>query len=349
MKSINVLNKYDILIKRGIINNCGEEIKKISKANIAAVVTDDNVAKHYLDAVTSSLEGAGFKVFSFVFPHGEENKTIETVMQMVEFFAECGLTRSDIAIALGGGVCGDMCGFAAAIYLRSISFVQIPTSLLAQVDSSVGGKTGCDLAVGKNLVGAFHHPSLVLIDPDTLSTLDEKYMADGMGEIVKYGCIRSKALFEKLEMGKKYADIDEIIYECVKIKADIVENDFTEQNERMLLNFGHTIGHAIEKLDNFCGLSHGMAVGVGMVMLSKAAETKGLTQVGTADRIAKLLEKYGMPTETDYEKEIIANAAMNDKKRRSNSLNIILIKDIGEGYIHKTDCDKFGNFLKGVE
>ena len=135
----------------------------------------------------------------------------------------------------------------------------------------------------------------------------------------------------------------------MKIKADIVENDFTEQNERMLLNFGHTIGHAIEKLDNFCGLSHGMAVGVGMVMLSKAAETKGLTQVGTADRIAKLLEKYGMPTETDYEKEIIANAAMNDKKRRSNSLNIILIKDIGEGYIHKTDCDKFGNFLKGVE
>ena len=196
MKSINVLNKYDILIKRGIINNCGDEIKKISKANIAAIVTDDNVAKHYLDTVTASLEGAGFKVFSFVFPHGEENKTIETVMQMVEFFAKCGLTRSDIAIALGGGVCGDMCGFAAAIYLRSISFVQIPTSLLAQVDSSVGGKTGCDLAVGKNLVGAFHHPSLVLIDPDTLSTLDEKYMADGMGEIIKYGCIRRPFLSE---------------------------------------------------------------------------------------------------------------------------------------------------------
>ncbi len=349
MKSINVLGKYDILIDRGLISNCGQSIRKISDAKIAAIVTDDNVAPLYLDKVASSLEKEGFKVCRFIFPHGEENKTINTVMQIVSFFAENGLTRSDIAIALGGGVCGDMCGFAAAIYLRSIAFVQIPTSLLAQVDSSVGGKTGCDLPAGKNLVGAFHHPSLVLIDPDCLSTLPYRYMADGMGEVIKYGCIRSEKLFSHLCENENFDNLDEIIYECIKIKADIIEKDFTEQNERMLLNFGHTVGHAIEKLDNFCGLSHGMAVGIGMVIITKAAEIKGLSEKGTADKIIGLLEKYGMPTKSEHLIRDIADSAMNDKKRRGGSLNTVLIRKIGEGYIHKTECEQFEEFLRGVE
>ncbi len=346
MKKIGVLNKYDIVIDRGIIGICGEKIREVTKARIAAVISDDNVAPIYLEAVTKSLKNAGFDVYSFVFPHGEENKNISTVMQMVEFFSEKGLTRSDIAIALGGGVCGDMCGFAASIYLRGISFVQIPTSLLAQVDSSVGGKTGCDLSAGKNLVGAFHHPSLVLIDPDTLSTLPEKYMADGMGEVIKTGCIRSEKLFTQLENGEKYENIDEIIFECVKIKATVVENDFTEKGERMLLNFGHTVGHAIEKLENFCGISHGMAVGVGMVTITKASEKAGLTEIGTAKRIYELLKKYGMPTETEHSENDIASVSMSDKKRRSNTINTILLKKIGDSFIHPIECEKFEDFLK---
>ncbi len=346
MKKINVLNKYDIVIERGLIADCGNKIREASDAKTAAIVSDDFVAPIFLDTVTKSLEKAGFSVCSFIFPHGEENKNINTVMKMVEFFAENALTRTDIAVALGGGVCGDMCGFAAAIYLRGISFVQIPTSLLAQVDSSVGGKTGCDLAVGKNLVGAFHHPSLVLIDPDTLSTLPEKYMADGMGEVIKTGCIRSVELFEKLEKGEKYENIDEIICECVKIKAKIVENDFTEKGERMLLNFGHTVGHAVEKLENFCGISHGMAVGVGMVMITKAAEKDGLCEIGTADRIVKLLEKYGMPTETEHSEKDIAVVSMSDKKRRASTINIVILKKIGDSFVHPTECDKFEEFLK---
>lgn len=347
MKKINVLNKYDIIIERGLLADCGSQIRGVTKAQTAAIVTDDNVSAFYLETVSRSLNKAGFDVCTFIFPHGEENKNIRTVMEMVDFFAKNGLTRSDIAVALGGGVCGDMCGFAAAIYLRGISFVQIPTSLLAQVDSSVGGKTGCDLDCGKNLVGAFHHPSLVLIDPDTLSTLPEKYMADGMGEVIKYGCIRSKELFSRLLNSENYENIDDIIYECVKIKADIVEKDFTEQNERMLLNFGHTVGHAIEKVEDFCGMSHGMAVGVGMVMITDAAEKEGLTEKGTADSIRALLKKYGMPTETEHGTDDISRAAMSDKKRRSDTLNIVLIKDIGEGYVHKIKCDRLNGFLGG--
>ncbi len=345
MKSLNVLNKYDIVIDRGILPVCGELIRKTTNAHTAAIITDDNVAEIYLSTVTKSLENAGFEVCTFTFSHGEENKTISTVMQMVEFFAENKLSRSDIAIALGGGVCGDMCGFAAAIYMRGISFVQIPTSLLAQVDSSVGGKTGCDLSSGKNLVGAFHNPSLVIIDPNTLNTLPEKYMADGMGEIIKYGCIRSRSLFDQLLNGEKYENIDDIIYECVKIKANIVENDFTEQNDRMLLNFGHTVGHAIEKAENFCGISHGMAVGIGMVMITDASEAAGLTETGTADKIRSVLNRYNMPTETTYDTSVIADAAMSDKKRRSDTLNTVLLKNIGDSFIHRLDCKKFKDFL----
>ncbi len=346
MKKIGVLNRYEILLERGLISNCGEEIRKVSKANIAAIVSDDNVAPIYLDRVKKSLQDAGFSVCSFVFSHGEENKNISTVMKMVEFFAENALTRTDIAVALGGGVCGDMCGFAAAIYLRGINFVQIPTSLLAQVDSSVGGKTGCDLSVGKNLVGAFHHPSLVLIDPDTLNTLPERYLADGMGEVIKTGCIRSEKLFCELEKGEKYESIDQIIFDCVKIKAQVVENDFTEKGERMLLNFGHTVGHAIEKLENFCGISHGMAVGVGMIMITRAAESKDLCEIGTADRITGLLKKYGMPTETEHGEKDIALVSMSDKKRRSNTINTVLLKKIGDSYIYPIECEKFEDFLK---
>ncbi len=205
------------------------------------------------------------------------------------------MTRRDIIIALGGGVCGDMAGFAAASYLRGIDFIQIPTSLLSQVDSSVGGKTGVDLPQGKNLVGAFHQPIAVLIDPDMLKTLPEEFITDGMGEVIKYGCIKDAEFFEFLENENALENIESVIETCVKIKRDVVSRDEREKGERMLLNFGHTLGHAIEKLTGYGEITHGMAVAIGMSMIAKAGEKNGITEAGAYKRIVRLCKKYNLP------------------------------------------------------
>ncbi len=270
--TVNVGKTYEIIIEKGIMQECGAYIKKVSSAKKVCVITDSNVAPLYLDRVVSDLEKEGYEVFSFIFKAGESSKTTAVIVEMVEFLAEKGLTRKDLVVALGGGVCGDMAGFAAAIYLRGIDFVQIPTTLLSQVDSSVGGKTGVDLPQGKNLCGAFHQPILVLIDPLALHTLSDHYFSDGMGEVIKAGCIKSAQLFEKIENKDVKENIEEIIFECVDIKRGVVERDEKEQGERALLNFGHTIGHGIEKLHNFSGVSHGEAVGIGMLMISEIGE-----------------------------------------------------------------------------
>ncbi len=283
--TVNVGKTYEIIIEKGIMQECGAYIKKVSSAKKVCVITDSNVAPLYLDRVVSDLEKEGYEVFSFIFKAGESSKTTAVIVEMVEFLAEKGLTRKDLVVALGGGVCGDMAGFAAAVYLRGIDFVQIPTTLLSQVDSSVGGKTGVDLPQGKNLCGAFHQPVLVLIDPLALHTLSDHYFSDGMGEVIKAGCIKSAQLFEKIENKDVKENIEEIIFECVDIKRGVVERDEKEQGERALLNFGHTIGHGIEKLHNFSGVSHGEAVGIGMLMISEIGEKAGLTEKGTADKM----------------------------------------------------------------
>ena len=347
MRKINVLGKYDIAIGERLIERAGTAIKRVCKGNRCCVVSDDNVAPLYAEKVLDSLRGAGFEASLFVFKHGEESKTMDTVVQMLDFFAEQGLTRGDFAVALGGGVVGDMTGFAAAIFLRGIQFVQIPTTLLAQIDSSVGGKTGCDLKSGKNLAGAFHHPALVLIDTEVLSTLPDEYMKDGMGELIKYGAIKSPEIFEILEKETCFTRLDELIYKCVEIKAQIVEKDFTEQGDRALLNFGHTIGHAIEKIENFCGISHGCAVAIGMCIITRAAERVELCHQGNAKRIEDVCKKYGLPTEYDASAEEIAKAAMNDKKRCGNFIKMVLIRKIGDSYLCPVDCNKFDRFLEG--
>ncbi len=250
---------YEIKIERGLLRRAGDEIRRIPElrgARKAAVVTDSNLATQ-AQAVKASLKAAGYDVTLHVFPAGEESKNLSSIAAMLEAFAQFGLTRTDFAVAFGGGVTGDMAGFAAASYLRGIPFVQIPTSLLAQVDSSVGGKTGVDLPQGKNLVGAFWQPRLVLIDPDTLNTLPPRYFADGMGEVVKYGCIRSRALFDSLRDGQAWERLEDIIYQCVDIKRQVVENDERDKGERMILNFGHTLGHSLEKAYHFQGPSTG--------------------------------------------------------------------------------------------
>ena len=331
---VNAGKGYEILIEKGILSSCGEYIKAVSGAKKVCIVSDTNVYPIYGDTVKSSLKNAGFEVLSYVFQAGEESKTVSTVTQIVEYLAENALTRNDLVVALGGGVTGDMAGFASAIYLRGIDYVQLPTSLLAQVDSSVGGKTAVDLPQGKNLCGAFHQPVLVLIDAATLDTLPPRYFSDGLAEAIKTGCIKSESLFEKIERENARDIIEEIIFECVSIKASVVERDEKEHGERALLNFGHTAGHAIEKLHGYKDISHGEAVGIGMALVCKAGEKNGLTENGCAERIENVLKKYSLPCSDVYSIADIVKAMDADKKRTGTQIKFVFIKSIGEGYIH---------------
>lgn len=336
---------YDIIIKNGIIDNCGEFIKKVSNAMRVAVISDTNVFPIYGEKVVNSLKNSGYQVYSFTFEAGEKSKNLTTISKMYDFLAENHITRTDLIVALGGGVTGDMAGFAAASYLRGIDFVQIPTSLLAQVDSSVGGKTGVDIGAGKNLVGAFWQPVLVLIDSNTLDSLPQYYFEDGMAEVIKYGCIKDKSLFDKLEKVNAADCIDDIIYNCVAIKRDVVSRDEREKGERALLNFGHTLGHALEKINNFIDLSHGQAVAIGMCMITKASEKAGLTEKGSAKRIENLCKKYNLPTYSEISKTEIARAASSDKKTNGSSIKLALLKEIGESYLEKIKISELEDFI----
>lgn len=324
----------EIYIENGLLSKVGELTKTVLKGKKIALISDTNVYPLYGENIKTQLENEGYKVFTYIFKAGEASKNTSELIKIVEFMAENELTREDGAVALGGGVCGDMVGFAASVFLRGIKFVQIPTSLLAQVDSSVGGKTAVDLPQGKNLCGAFHQPSLVIIDPDVLKTLSPQFFSDGMGEVIKYGCIKSASLFEKLESGNVKDNLTEIITECVSIKRQVVENDEKEHGERALLNFGHTCGHAIEKLWNFETVSHGEAVAIGMVMITRAGENLGITEKGTTDRLIKVLEKNDLKiSDTHTDKEIIS--AMNgDKKRTGTGIKFVMINKIGSSFIN---------------
>jgi 3-dehydroquinate synthase len=230
--------------------------------------------------------------------------------------------------------------------MRGINFVQIPTSLLAQVDSSVGGKTGVDIAQGKNLVGAFHQPILVIIDPDTLKTLPEYYINDGMAEVIKYGCIKDSGLFKTLEDENALDIIDDVIERCVSIKRDVVSRDEKESGERMLLNFGHTLGHSLEKIYNFDGLSHGQAVAIGMVMITSASEKADITENGSTERIISLCKKYNLPVSDTADIKEIVKFCANDKKAGGGSVNLVLLKKIGESFIRKTPLGELENFIR---
>ncbi len=335
---------YSIVIERGSLTNAGELIRPLTRAVRAVIVSDTNVAPIYSGSVRASLEENGFEVSEFVFEAGEKSKRLSTVEKMYGCFFENNITRSDIIVALGGGVTGDMAGFAAATYLRGIDFVQIPTSLLAQVDSSVGGKTAVDMPFGKNLVGAFRQPRTVIIDPDTLNTLPEKFFRDGLGEVVKYGCIKSRPLFEMLESSNAHDIIDEIICRCVSIKRDVVERDELDTGERAILNFGHTFGHAIEKLGGYSGYTHGEAVAAGAALITRLSENHGITEVGTSCRLEALLRKYGLPVDSPYSAEEICDAARGDKKSSGRSISFIILKSIGECFIKKIPLDEMKAF-----
>lgn len=346
--TVNTSKPYEIIIERGCLDELGARCAALFPAGAkAAVISDSNVFPIYGERALASLREAGFAPSSFVFPAGEGSKQLSTVGDMLGFLAQKGLTRSDFLVALGGGVTGDMAGFAAACYLRGVSFVQVPTSLLAQVDSSVGGKTAVDLPQGKNLAGAFHQPSLVLIDPDTLGTLPPLFFSDGMGEVIKYGCIRSRALFETLRDAADLApQMESILFSCVDCKREIVEHDEFDTGERMVLNFGHTLGHALEKAHGYTGLTHGAAVGIGMVLIARLGEHMGLTEDGTAEQIASLLEKYGLPVSDSAPLDQIVEATALDKKGLGGDLRIVLLHTIGDSFVHRLPRAEFARLCR---
>lgn len=344
---------YPIKIQKGLLDHVGTELSELTSSRRVAVITDKNVNRHYGKLVKRKLAEEGFVVSMIVLEPGEQTKTFLTMPDVYSQLIEAGLTRSDLIVALGGGVVGDIAGFAAASYLRGVGFVQIPTSLLAQVDSSVGGKVGVDLPEGKNLVGAFYHPDKVLIDPLVLDTLTDHYFADGMAEVIKYACIQDASFFKKLaELDTRQAvmmDIESIVSRCCDIKRQLVQQDEKDKGVRMLLNFGHTLGHAIEAFYHYESITHGHAVAIGMATLTKISQRQGLTEEGTTKELIKVLKTHQLPAEladtTDY--DAILPYVKNDKKQLKNKLHVVLLEKIGNAVIHQTDGDFFESLTLG--
>lgn len=348
---VNVPNHdYDIIIQKGILKFSAEYIRKISNASKIMVVTDENVAPLYADILKEAL-GSLYNVKIVVLPAGETTKSIDYLKQLYDEAFEFGMTRSDLMIALGGGVIGDLTGFCASTLLRGVDVVQIPTTILSQVDSSVGGKTAIDVPQGKNLVGTFYQPKLVLIDTETLKTLPDKEFSCGMAEVIKYGAIWDEKFFETLESTDKKTDliknIDDVVFTCCDIKRQVVEKDEHDTGIRMILNFGHTAGHVVEKAYNYTGYSHGEAVAFGMIIASKLGEKLGITPVGTSERIKKLAERYDLPTEIDMDKERLYDATL-DKKAQGNTINVILLNKIGKCEICKMLVSEYVDECKSV-
>ena len=293
------------------------------KGRSAAVVSDSTVAPLYLNRVKDSLERAGFQVHSFVFPAGEDQKNGGTYLKLLEFLAARRLTRADGLIALGGGVVGDLAGFAAATFLRGIGFLQLPTTLLAAVDSSVGGKTAIDLTNGKNLAGAFYQPQAVLCDLDTLDTLPAEVFADGCAEVIKYGMIGDPALLARLETVDFRADPEELVARCVAQKRDLVEQDEFDTGARQLLNLGHTLGHGVEACSGYT-VSHGRAVAIGMTLVTRAAVAFGRCPAEVLPRLRRLLERYGLPDATAYSAQALYEKTLSDKKRSGDTISLVV-------------------------
>lgn len=343
--TVNASRSYDVIIGSGLLTQAGSLIQSIHKPCRAAIISDSNVFPLYGEKLSQSLSDSGFSALSYVFPAGEGSKNMETFSGIVNFLAENKLTRSDLLIALGGGVVGDITGFAAACYLRGITFVQIPTSLLAMVDSSVGGKTAIDLPAGKNLVGAFYQPSLVICDTDTLSTLPEEIFRDGCAEVIKYSVLFDKDMFAKLQNEGVSFHRQDVICRCVELKRDVVQEDEFDTGRRQLLNLGHTLGHAIEKLSNLT-VSHGQAVAAGMAIIIRCAEAAGICATGTGGSVASVLNLFGLPTATTFTEQSLYDAMLSDKKRFGGTVNLIVPEGIGMCILRPTDVTELKSFIK---
>ena len=349
---VDTSRPYDNKIGFGLLDRVGELCREaLPRAQKLAVVTDSNVQPLYLERVTNSLKQAGFQVLSLTVPAGEGAKCAEQLVMLWEKLMEFGMTRTDVVAALGGGVVGDLAGFAAATLLRGVDYVQIPTTLLAQVDSSVGGKVAIDLHAGKNLAGAFWQPSLVLIDPDCLSTLSDRTFSDGMAEVIKYGCIRDRAFFDLLDRCGGRAGviehIEEVIYTCCDIKRKVVLADERDTGERMVLNFGHTIGHAFELAGNYETWTHGQGVAAGMNWAAQIGVGLGVTP-DIVYPIQNILKKYGLPIDIPCPWDTLTKAVLRDKKNLGGKINLIVLESLGHAIPYPVTFDQLLEQLEAM-
>lgn len=347
MKTISVTasKSYNVVIGEGILTDLGQYAASTKKPCKAVIVSDSNVFPIYGKAATESMQSAGFDVIYYVFTAGESSKNGSIYLDILNFLANEHLTRSDLLIALGGGVVGDMTGFVAATYLRGISFIQVPTSLLAMVDSSVGGKTAIDLPAGKNLVGAFYQPDLVLCDILTLSTLPKNVFTDGCAEVIKYGILYDPILFKHLSDFGSDFDKESVISRCVALKRDVVADDEFDRGSRQKLNLGHTIAHGIEACSQY-DISHGNAVATGIAIVTRAAVYQNICNDDTCLQIHHVLEKFGLPTHCVYDAQHLYNTALSDKKRSADIVNLIVPKAIGDCIILPTKTNELKAFIE---
>ncbi len=345
--TVSASRAYDIIIGSDLLDHAGELAASVISPCRTVIVSDDTVAALYSERLIASLERAGYKPEMIVIPHGEDSKSAENYIKILNFLSDMRLSRSDCLFALGGGVVGDLTGFIAATYLRGIEFIQIPTTLLSMVDSSVGGKTAINLDAGKNLVGAFYQPSLVICDYSTLETLPNEIFYDGCAEVIKYGIINDAPLFEKLK-NPIMPQIEDIIENCVRNKRDIVNEDERDNGVRQLLNLGHTAGHAIEKCSSF-EISHGSAVAIGTVLITRAAVKLGYCSECDLNEITSLFEQYNLPTECPFDAKALASVASADKKRAGAKINLVIPYGIGGCKLVPTFVDELETiFAKGI-
>ena len=338
---------YPVHIGGGLLDRSGELIAAATAARRCAVITDDTVCPLYAPRVCRSLASAGLDHALYAFPAGERHKTLATYGEIVNFLAESRLTRGDCVIALGGGVAGDMAGFAAATYQRGVDFVQVPTTFLAASDASVGGKTAVDLPAGKNLVGAFWQPKAVLCDTDTFSTLPEDAFRDGAAETLKHGLIADEDFFRFLMEADMRENIDKVVRRNVEIKAAVVAEDERERGRRKLLNFGHTLGHAIEKCSGY-RVSHGHAVATGMVLAARAAEALGYGGKGTLAAVLAACARYGLPTACPYSAGELCAAAAGDKKRAGDRIDVVVLREVGRAETVRLDMEGLRAFTEAA-
>lgn len=347
MKRIRVKTsrEYEVLVGAGAVSAIGDEIRRLTSAARILTVTDDNVLPLHADAFSALLPEDAEKHL-FVIPHGEENKTLDTVVSILTYLKEHDFDRSDLIIALGGGVTGDMAAFAASVYMRGIDFINVPTTLLSQVDSSVGGKTGVDFLGSKNIIGTFYQPRLVICDTDYLKTLPSDVFSDGCAEVIKYAFINDAELLSVIEDGIK-KNIDEVVYRCVSDKNDIVSRDEFDRGERALLNFGHTVGHAVESLSGYT-VSHGKAVAIGMAVVTKACELAGICRDGVFVRLTSLLNANGLPVSTDKNAPELTLAIQNDKKKSGNGITVVVPTAVSETKTQKMSFEELRLLLEGA-
>lgn len=344
--------EYPVVIEKGLLQSVPKRLADLFPKSRFAIITDENVNRLYGQSVTAAFDAAKLRYDLFIVAPGEGSKSTDTFARLLSELAQHGYNRADVIVALGGGVAGDLAGFVAAVFLRGLKYVQVPTTLLAQIDSAVGGKTAINLPEGKNLAGAFYQPSAVFVDTSLLQTLSEADFSDGMAELIKYALIRDADMFSQLEQsGAISADSDILaswITRCLSIKRDVVAADEKDTGERMLLNFGHTIGHGIERL---CAMrkqpmTHGRAVAIGMAAITSASERMGLTKQGATQRLINVLQKAGLPHDIgDYDTEEILKGILVDKKNVADTLTLVLISEPGQSFLHRIAQSDAKNFI----